>query len=201
MRLLLLLLALCLCACATPPPRPAPSVATEAAAERWQGARESALYAQDRFALRGRLAVSDGRQGGSGSFEWRQQGQASEFRFSTPVSKQTWTVHAEPGRVELQLADGRILHGFDAADLILRETGWLLPMDELVWWIRGLRAPGRPAEVQYTPDGRLAALHQAGWRIDFRELRAVGGADLPTRLEARAPPWRVRVVIDAWQLE
>jgi outer membrane lipoprotein LolB len=170
-------------------------------ADRRQGARETALYAYDRFVLRGRLAVSDGRQGGSGSFEWRQQGRATEFRFSTPVSKQTWVLHARPGTVELRRSDGRILHGFHAAELIARETGWRVPVDELVWWIRGLRAPDRPAEVHYGSDGRLAALQQAGWRIDYRELRPIGGVDLPTRLEARSPPWRVRLVIDAWQLE
>ena len=56
------------------------------AGERLLSERESALFERTRFDLNGRIAISDGNDGGSGRFEWQQRGLATTLRFFAPVS-------------------------------------------------------------------------------------------------------------------
>lgn len=192
--LLALSLAL-LAGCATTPPA-GPAVAVEVAQAR-QAERERVLRDDPDWGLEGRIAIATGDQGGSGRIEWRQAGARYEVALSAPVTRQSWRLSGGPGGARLEGLDGGPRSGPDAAALLREATRWEIPVDALSDWLRGLPAPGRPAQTAFTADGRLERLVQDGWTIGYA-WPAAPDAVLPARIDARRDGARVRLVIDRW---
>lgn len=198
-----------LVACAGQPVRQAPPVA--AAAElATQEAREAALRADLDWSLAGRVALANGDRGGSGRLDWRQAGDRYSVSLSAPITRQSWRLSVGPGGATLEGLDGGPRHGPDASALLLRSTGWRIPIEALPDWLRGARAPALgPAVMAFGPDGRLARMEQGGWTIEYSNwgmpgaegagaVGAAPGVALPHRLEAVRGDARVRLVVDDW---
>lgn len=194
MRLHCLLLAmLLLTACAARGPRVDAPVA-----EQQLGGRESALHAQQGFLLTGRLGISNGKDAGSGQFRWQQQGRRFDFQLTVTVTGDRFRLEGEPGRVRLTDAKGATVEGFDASELLAERTGWQIPVEQLGFWVRAMRAPGSKADTRFADDGRLEQLQQSGWTISYRRWNA-GAPALPLMLVASRGQDRVRVKVRAWQ--
>jgi outer membrane lipoprotein LolB len=189
-----------LAACAARPTRTAPPV-SDAAARQVQVERATVLAAHPQWSLRGRVALSDGRNGGSGRIEWQQDGPRYSVALSAPITRQSWRLTGDDQSARLEGLDGGIRQGPDAQALLREATGWTIPVAALASWVRGAADPQLPlATLQFSPDGHLASLQQAGWTIDYSQWQAQPaiGIELPHRLDANRGDARVKLVIDAW---
>lgn len=188
---------LLLAACAGPSVRPGMPAATQLAA---QDAREAALRAQGAaWQLEGRLAVSDGHDSGSGSLQWRQQGDAFSFTVHAPVTGKTWVLAGDAAHARLDGLPGGAVEGDDAGALLARELGWHVPVAELSEWVRGMRAPG-PATIDFRADGLPASIDQAGWHIEYRDYATGHEPPLPRRVYASSGRYSVRLAIRTWSM-
>lgn len=204
-RVLVLAAVLLLSACVSRPVRQPLSPAQVAAAEALQVVREEMLRGQPVWSLQGRVAISNGRNGGSGRFDWLQDGVRFDLSLSAPVTRQSWRLVGDGASARLEGLDGGTREGPDAATLLREATGWEIPVASLADWVRGARAQGAgSARAVYGIDGRLQSIEQAGWTIDYRwpvpgSDRATDPAQaLPTRLDARRGDASVRLIIDQW---
>ena len=188
---------LLLAACAGPRVRPQQA---DAASLARQAAREQALAAHANWTLRGRLGVSDGRDSGSGSLEWAQNGDAFRFSMHAPVTGKTWVLQGRDGHVVLEGLREQPVEGDDAAVLLERELGWRVPVAELVDWARGSRAAG-PAQVTFRADGLPATIEQAGWRVEYLDYDDSRDPPLPRKVFASRGAYKVRLAIREWALE
>ena len=192
--------ALLLAACATRPAGPAlPPIA--GTPEAHQAARVVALAAAPAWSMSGRVALSNGKDGGSGRIEWVQDGPRFDVSLSAPVTRQSWRVTGGQGEARLEGLDGGPRTGPDAGVLVRDATRWDIPVESLAAWVRGEGA-GEAATLRFGADGRLVQLAEAGWTVDFADWRIAGaeGLELPNRVEARQGEARVRLVVDAWTL-
>ena len=191
------MLAIALAACATRPVSPA-LPAIEATAQMHQTMREAALAAVPDWSMTGRVAVSNGKDGGSGRIEWLQQGPRFDVSLSAPITRQSWRVTGGEGDAVLEGLAGGTRTGPDAGALVREATRWDIPVDALVRWVRGLG--GAEAALAYGADRRLTRISEAGWTIDYADWRIVDrtGVELPGRVEATKGDARVRLVVDAW---
>lgn len=190
-----------LAACVAQPVRQVPPVSNPAA-EAAQVARVAVLATHAKWSLQGRVALSNGRNGGSGRIEWHQDGQRFEVALSAPVTRQSWRLSGDSGVARLEGLDGGPREGTDAETLLRETTGWVIPVAALVSWVRGAAdSQPAPATLQYGADGRLNRLQQADWTIDYADWRPQAGLgiELPHRLNASRGDARVRLVVDAWQ--
>lgn len=189
-----LLASLVVAACAPVPVR-TPGTASQLAA---QAAREQALGAQQNWSLDGRFAASDGQRGGSGSLSWQQHGQQYRFTLRAPVTGKTVQLEGGPNGAILTGAGSETLVGRDAGAVLNQEFGWDVPVADLAWWVRGLRAPGRPAILSFGANGLPATLDQDGWHVDYRDWYAERNPPLPRKVYASRDPYTVRVFIEQW---
>jgi outer membrane lipoprotein LolB len=164
-----------------------------------QQQREATLAKADHWVLQGRLGVSDGRQGGSGSFSWTQDGQHYEFVLRAPITGKSFRLSGSPGGAELEGLDGGPLRGPDAEALMRKALGWEVPMRDLCAWVLGLRADSGPAQLSFGTDRLPSLLQQDGWAVDYREWDAKRSPPLPTKVYAQKPPYKVRLSIESWQ--
>lgn len=193
-RLLLAFCALSLAACA--PVRTREDDATLGA----QRARETAVLAQTRWQLSGRIAVSNGDDGGNADVEWSQDGDRYDLRLRAPVTGKNWRLHGDGRSATLEGVRNETLTGDNAAELLAREANWQLPVSELEFWVRGLRAPGAKAELVFDELQRPAKLVQSGWTIEYRDYFADREPALPRKVFATRGKHRVRLFIEDWQV-
>lgn len=198
LRWLAVLLPLLLAACV---PAPAVRMQGDAAAFSAQQAREQALGQVDHWVLQGRLGVSDGWQGGSGSFSWTQDGSRYVFVLRAPITGRSFRLSGGPDGAQLEGLDGGTLHGPDAEALMRRALGWEVPLGDLRAWVLGLRADSGPAELSFSADRLPARLQQDGWTVDYHEWDSSRRPPLPKKVFAARAPYTVRLSIESWQLQ
>lgn len=161
--------------------------------------RVEAVSKLDTWALRGRLAVSDENDGGSGTLHWQQNPGGSRMDFHGAMGRGAWRLVAEPGQAELELADGKRYTAETVGELIRGQLGWEIPVENLSWWVRGLEAPGPADQRTLAKDGTLSLLSQSGWDIEFGRYRDVQGLSLPLKLTARQGDKLVKLAIRDWE--
>ncbi|MGV8923576.1 MAG: lipoprotein insertase outer membrane protein LolB [Thermomonas sp.] len=207
-------LCLALAACQSLPPASVPTnvlvgEAQVQAAKQVQQARISALGLGNAacdvpgWVMSGRVALSNGKDGGSGRIEWSQGTGRTEVTLSAPVTRQSWTLMANADGVTLEGVSGGPLRGDDAGQLLRQSTGWEIPVTALGCWLRGAPADtdgmGK-ANLIFGTDMRLLRIEQGGWVIDYSNWQQdpASGVELPTRISAEQASNRVRLVVDRW---
>ncbi|HDS0921706.1 TPA: lipoprotein localization protein LolB [Stenotrophomonas maltophilia] len=203
-------LAVSLSACVSLDTRKAPAApdvvtAVSAEAQQAEAARVDALRAQPAWSFQGRVAVSKGRNGGSGRIDWQQQARQYVVSLSAPVTRQSWTLSgdSENRSGRLDGVEGGPRQGEDAQQVLLEATGWDIPVNQLPDWVRGLVAEGATAaEIDRDAEGRPRRVRQMGWDIQFLDWYPAEGDRpvLPRRIEAVNGDAKVRLLVDGWLL-
>lgn len=165
-----------------------------------QRAREASLRPVTSWALNAHIAVSNGHDGGSGQLEWRQQGDHYSFTVRAPVTGRTWKLTGDAGQAVLEGVDPQPDHGTDAGELLRDRLGWNVPLSDLRAWIRGLRAPHQPAQLQFNAQSLPAVIGQNGWTVEYRDWYTGRNPPLPRKVFASKGAAHVRVVIENWSL-
>lgn len=186
---------------AAPAPLPE-SQRTEAEAA--QTAREAALQGRI-WDMTGRVALSNGRRGGSGRIEWHGDvaGRNYVVSLSAPVTRQSWRLTGDAFGATLEGLEGGPRTGSDAVILLREATGWEIPVRALSAWMVGARAPSEfgSATLEFAADRTLAGLSQGGWTVRYADWRTGGFAGvnaMPGRIEATRGEARVRLIVDDW---
>jgi len=158
-------LPLLLAACAPAPLVLRPGTGAERAAQ----ARRAQVLAQlPVWRASGRIGVADAQQGGSGGFDWAQDGASFNFTLTAPITGRSFRLQSGPDGACLSGLKPQPVCAFDAAGLLRTELGWELPLRELRAWVLGMAAPGSASRMQYGLDGLPAQLQQDGWVIQYR---------------------------------
>jgi outer membrane lipoprotein LolB len=160
-------------------------------------ARAAAVAAVSSWGFDGRIAVSNGNDGGSGRIAWRQEGSRLDITIRAPVSGQTWRLAGDRERgYELSGTKRERVRDVDAEALLARETGWRVPVAALERWVRGL--PAGAVRPRFGENGLPAQLREAGWTIEYRRYDTARPQALPTRIVARNGALQVRLAIASW---
>lgn len=193
----ILLLLLLTSACSSLP-RPAMDDSTSDALYE---SRRELLSGLEGWTLRGRLAVSDEKDGGSGTLRWQQSAGGNRLDFHGALGRGAWVLESDDESARLQMADGRVYKDRSLKGLVESQLGWSVPVDDLSWWVRGLEAPGGTDQRNMGEDGDLAELKQSGWVIEFSRYREQSGVLLPGKLVARQNDKTVKLAIREWTLD
>lgn len=153
------------------------------------------------FRLEGRISVKTETQSFSGGIGWMHRGDDDEILLSTPLGQGVAELRGTRAGVTLTDNEGRQYQAADAETLLEQHLGVRLPVRGLLYWLDARPRPDSPYGVEADSDGRVGALTQDGWRIDYGRYALEGGRWLPGRLFARhGEGVEFRLVVDTWQL-
>jgi outer membrane lipoprotein LolB len=166
-----------------------------------QDAREATLAPRSHWRIDAHISVSDGRDGGSGDLVWRQDGGHYDFTVRAPVTGKVWKLSGDAQRAQLDGVESQPVYGADPQRLLRERLGWDVPLRALGSWVRGLRAPGPRADVQYDAQNLPAVLEQDGWKIEYRDWFADEQPPMPRKLFAARGNAHVRMAIERWSFD
>jgi outer membrane lipoprotein LolB len=147
------------------------------------------------FELTARFAARYRDEAASGQLAWRHDAARDEVLISSPFGQGLARVTRRDALVTLVTADDRRYTAADAETLTEKVLGFRLPLTGLADWVRARPTENAPAQPTYDGDGRLAALEQDGWTIEYQEY----AAGRPSRLRLRYPGLELRLAITAWR--
>jgi outer membrane lipoprotein LolB len=165
-----------------------------------QIAREHDLAAQTSWLIDAHIAVSSGSDGGSGELEWRQDAAGYAFTVRAPVTGRTWKLDGDESGATLEGVDPQPIRGSDPERLLRDRLGWDIPLAKLGAWVRGMRAAGSSAKVEYDAQNLPAVLEQDGWKVEYRDWFTDRTPPLPRKVYASRGNARVRMLIDQWSI-
>lgn len=147
------------------------------------------------FEFTARFAARYRGEAASGQLAWRHDAARDEVLISSPLGQGLARVTRRDALVTLVTADDRRYAAADAETLTEEVLGFRLPLRGLADWVRARPAHGAPAQSTYDDAGRLAALEQHGWKIEYLEY----AAGRPARLRLRYPGLELRLAISEWR--
>ena len=195
LRQIIALSVLLLSACST---RPTHEPATVDPYSLWQQHQQQLSQLQH-WSLKGRISLATDNQASSASVHWQQQSDRYFLRILGPFGQQRITVEGSAVGVTLTDAQGRVMSANNAEELLWRQSGWRLPLQDLQYWILGVPANAQQ-QFNLNADGQLSSLHSQSWRIDYTRYRQVGEYWLPDKLQLHNPQLRIKLAISEWSV-
>lgn len=151
--------------------------------------------------LAGRMAVKLESEGWSASLYWWQDHADYRLRIVAPLGRGTIEIAGDGEKVTLHTADNRVLEDGDIDALMQENLGWRVPVDALIYWIRGLPDPDASTDkLELDDQGRLIALDQSGWNVRYERYTNSGGHEVPARMTIEREQLQLRLNINRWTL-
>lgn len=147
------------------------------------------------FDLTGRLAARYANEAFSGNLAWRHAPSADEVLITSTLGAGIARIVRDGDWVVLTTAEPREYKARDAEALTEEVLGFRLPLAGLADWVRGRPSDGNAAKAQYGEGGRLRALEERGWKIEYTEYQG----ERPSRMRLTYPGIELRLAISEWK--
>lgn len=188
-----LLLGLQGCALFQPPATPPPA-GTQVS---WPNHVRSLTLLQQ-WQIQGKIGVRTRDDAGSAYIDWNQAQDSFYITLSGPLGQGTTIISGNPTGARLQQSDGTWIA--ESPDQLVQEhTGWEIPINNLLYWVKGMPAPGGKPVSTHNSLGTLATLEQDGWRLIFDQYSPQLGTLLPCRIRIQKDQLQVTLIIKRWQ--
>lgn len=185
-----------LTACA--PPKPAEQV--EAPQVVPLAERKAQTDTVSSWEISGAMAARNKSKGWTASLNWLQQGSNSyQIRLFGPLGSGTVMIDKKGGVVTYRDGPKTVTSG-NADNLLKKETGIALPVNNLYYWVRGIPAPGAVQSEVHDKYNHLTLLKQNGYTIEYPSYTSVGKADLPSQIKLQGNGVFIKVVIKKWKV-
>jgi outer membrane lipoprotein LolB len=150
--------------------------------------------------LSGAMAAKGNGKAWSASVNWQQYGMGSyNIRLFGPLGSGTVIIEKQGGMVTYK--DGpKTATSKSADDLLQKQTGIRLPINNFYYWVRGLPAPGGVQAENRDAANHLISLRQSGYTINYGGYTTVGNVDLPNKINLQGNGVTIKLVIKHWNV-
>lgn len=152
------------------------------------------------WTIQGSVGVRTTERAWSASLFWQQTPKNYALHLFGPLGVNRIQLAGTRNQVTLTSPVQPTVSAKNAEALLQQQLGWQLPVKYLTYWIRGIPAPGQPAQLAWDEVQHLSKLNQAGWEITYTAYSNIAGVDLPTRITLQHTNLQLRLVIHQWQL-
>lgn len=183
-----------LTACA--PPRPASEAPLNEPMPLAKREKETAHISS--WVLSGGLAAKSPEKAWTASLNWQQTGiNHYQIRLFGPLG--SGTIIIEKSGQTITYKDGpKTVSSTNADELLYQQTGVRIPVRNLYYWVRGLKAPGAVQSTRYDQYNHLVTLKQAGYTIQYAKYTSINGVDLPSKIHLQGHHIKVKLIIKQW---
>lgn len=164
----------------------------------WQQ-RSQWLEGVSHWDIEGRIAIRSYDQAVNANLHWKQDGDVFAIEITGPLGQGGVSLNGAPGTARLVSGEVNEI-ATDAQELLFTHTGYVVPIEALKYWIRGLPQPNSGSQHRLDGQGRLAQLSHEHWKVRFRGYEDYESHSLPNKVFVENHQLSVRIVIDKWSL-
>lgn len=156
--------------------------------------------------LRGRLNIRSNNYSDTININWLQDTGAFEINLSGALGLGAVRITGDTGGVMIEKAGKEPFTAPSLEAIGTNILGYAFPASELLYWIRGLPAPGRIADVNYNESGLVATISQPDatgkrWELQFDRFDNIAGHILPRRISLEQSSYRLTLLVSDWELD
>ena len=148
--------------------------------------------------IKGKIGVRTSTDGGSAFIEWRQWNDQFKLRLSGPLGQGATFIEGGTDYATLSSNQGKFSSHSPEA-LVFEHTGWDIPIENLVFWVKGIPADRGSYRSQVNASGTLERLEQLGWTLTFSRYTLALGHPLPQKIKIEKDDLTVILAIKQWQ--
>ena len=164
----------------------------------WQSHKQQ-ITPLDAWQISGKLGIRSQQESGSAVLFWLQRQDYFDIRLSGPLGQGSTRLTGRQGAVSLEIANRGTFQAHSAQALMQEQLGWSLPVENLLWWVRGLPAPHSKSQVTLDNNSLLAKLEQDDWLIEYLSYRTENTLQLPERIKLSGAGLNITLVVKEWQ--
>jgi len=142
----------------------------------------------------GRIAFTNKKASHSANLDWQQDGYNYQLQLFGPLGQGSARLEGKPFKVILTTSDGTQIEASSPEQLLTENSGWELPLSNMIYWIRGMTAPGKYQKIDEQ------TFIQNGWLVEWRRFSQVDQYLLPSLLTAEKDQLSFRLAINKWQI-
>lgn len=165
----------------------------------------AAIAALNDWALAGRLNIRRQDQSDTVQINWDQQAEGFDLRLSGSFGLGAVHVYDSPAGVTVDKAGEDRVTLPSLAALTQEYFGYDFPTAPLLYWVRGIPAPGLPARTTLDPNQLLGTLtqddtHGQSWTLSYDRYQQSGSLFLPGRIRVQREGLLLTFLINRWQV-
>lgn len=163
------------------------------------------LQQLEQWSLRGRLNIRSNNNSETININWQQDSANFDINLSGTLGLGGVRLSGDESSVLIEKAGEDPLNA-DSLEAISTEIlGYAFPASELLYWIRGLPAPGRTPVITYNNEGLVDTLSQVDsrgrrWALRYDRYQETDGLTLPGRLRLDQEPYRLTFLVSDWDI-
>lgn len=161
------------------------------------------------WSMESKIGIKTEAENGSAQLSWNQMGNRYNISLTGPFGKALGSLQNTGQQILLTSSDGSVQTAKDEEQLVLSAIGKPLPVKQMQFWIKGIKAPFFPIEpVSATVDS--VEFIQRDWHVTMSGFHDVDGYRLPKKLLLKYPadsstspsgtPVELKIIIKQWDL-
>lgn len=164
-------------------------------------AHRAKMQAITHWQLKGKLAYRNDKKSGSASLDWTQRGDNFTIYLSGPLGVGTVEINASPQLITLNQPGKTSISAPTATTLTERLFGWQLPVEQILYWVRGIPATTSGHTLKgFNTQGLLSTLHEQGWHITMERYQTTARGHLPGKVKGYNENLSFTLILKEWTL-
>lgn len=161
------------------------------------------LSAISNWTIKGKIAFISPKNKQSANLYWRQKNNDISLKLTTFLGVNVLSVSFEDSIYTLK-SDGKEWQDENLSDLIAQTTGITLPVESLIFWIKGLKASPND-QITYSEDTNLplqlqAWLNQSYWDVNYQSYMLVDNYRLSNKMTIKHQDLTIKLAIHDWDI-
>ncbi|WP_299492837.1 lipoprotein insertase outer membrane protein LolB [uncultured Shewanella sp.] len=150
--------------------------------------------------MTGKIAITVPNDKVSSNLYWLHTANSDELTLTTMLGIQVLSLTQKQGKARL-IVNGETYEDSNAQALLLRVTGWTLPIDSLPLWVTGQSSSNDMIKLKDSQNRPIEIMTQTHpiWTINYLRWQQQHGTELPKLLSLNNTNIKIKIQINQWQ--
>ncbi|WP_133407912.1 lipoprotein insertase outer membrane protein LolB [Parashewanella tropica] len=150
--------------------------------------------------LRGKILIKTPEDKNSTNLYWRHTATGDQLALTTMLGTSVLNLESTPFGAKLTM-DGKDYQSTNPEALLLRMTGWSVPVSLLPKWITGQIQPSEKVmrDSQGRPKQFTSIIDGVKWQLTYVRWQRLNGVELPRQLTLSRPNLSLKIQLNQWQ--
>lgn len=146
----------------------------------------------------GRISVITSEDNWYSGFNWITDKHDYQLRFTGPLGQTELEIRQSEGKTWLKTSSNERTTE-NLQQLLLQETGWIVPVGSLRYWILGFADPNKSVQYKNHKKDQLSKIEQSGWTIQYSRHQLINGQSYPKKIVITDGSVKVKIIITRWE--